>query len=198
MTHGFNKGLAATSGHIWSYNSKNPQDQGDVKSILFSSEMTDMVRKGEYGLPFACLWIWVYYLAMESCKSTWVADAVDDYIQSSEFNIVLGTQVEGDKVVTLHLFHRIALKSATNSFQTVIRKLQTEHWGVRLKTNALIETKSEKNHVVNIGRYLPDHVKAQMHRKDANRFLLEFVDNDKLANATLLNSKVNDLVTWAQ
>ena len=102
MTHGFNKGLAATSDQIWLYNGKNPQDQGDVKSILFSSEMTDMVRKGEYGLPFICLWLWVYYLAMESCKSTWVADAVDDYIQSSKFKIVLGTQLEGNKVVILH------------------------------------------------------------------------------------------------
>ena len=100
--------------------------------------------------------------------------------------------------MTLHSFHRIALKFATHSFHTVIRKLQTDHWGVRLKTNALIETKSEKNHVVDIGRYLSDHVKAQMHRKDATRFLLEFVENDKPGNATLLNSKVNNLVTWAQ
>ena len=81
MTHKFNKGLAATSNQIWSYNCENPQDQDDVKSILFSSEMTDMVRKGEYGLLFACLWLWVYYLAMESCESTRVADAVDEYIQ---------------------------------------------------------------------------------------------------------------------
>ena len=89
------------------YNGKNPQDQGDVKSILFSSEMTDMVRKGEYGLPFACLWLWVYYLAMESCESTWVADTVNDYIQSSKFKIVLGTQL----YIALHEIGRASCKA---------------------------------------------------------------------------------------
>ena len=83
----------------------------------------EMVKRGEYGLPMACLWMWVYYLTMEGCECTWVQDFVNEYIESAKFLIKLGEQVNGDNVVTTHSFHRIDCKLATNSFQTVIRRI---------------------------------------------------------------------------
>ena len=120
MTHGFNVGLGVASSEILTYDDEIPRSQGDVKRLLFLDAMTGMVKGGEYGIPMACLWMWVYYLLMEGCVSNWVENAVGDYITTAGYNIVLGTQHKGEAVASTHCFYRIGQKAATNSFQTLV------------------------------------------------------------------------------
>ena len=63
---------------------------------------------------------------------------------------------------------------ATNSFQPVCKKCLST-WGLHLKNNNLVSTSAK--HVVDIGEYLPESVKAQIHRKDGTRFVIEFAEN---------------------
>ena len=95
-------------------------------------------------------------------------DSSAEYIESANFRIKLGEQVNSDKVVTTHSFHRIDCKLATNSFQTVIHRMQDVYWGVRLKTNALLGSNldSDELHIVDIGNYIPSSIRAQIHRND--------------------------------
>ena len=80
----------------------------------------------------------------------------------------MGEQVDGDKVVTTDYFHCLGCKLATNSFQTVIHRMQDVYWGVRLKTNALLggDLDINESHIVDIGNYIPSSIRAQIHRND--------------------------------
>ena len=142
----------------------------------------------------ACLWMWVYYLSMEGCVSNWVKNAVGDYITTSGYNIVLGKQQEGKAVVSTHCFYRIGRKATTNSFQTLVRRYQKLHWGVWLKANSLVDDNSPPNEhfqVIDIGNFLWQDIKSQIHRKDSTHFMIVFHNNNEKPDAKmLLDSKV--------
>jgi len=67
--------------------------------------MTEMMKGEEYGIPMACLWVWVYYLSMEGCVSNWVENVVGGYISNAGYNIVYGAQLEREAVVSMHCFY---------------------------------------------------------------------------------------------
>ena len=86
----------------------------------------------------ACLWMWVYYLSMKGCVSNWVENAVEDYIASADYHIILGDQQEGKSVSSTYCFYRVGRKAGASSFQTQVRRYQKLHWGVYLQANKLI------------------------------------------------------------
>ena len=97
-----------------------------MKRILFGDEMVNLVKKGQYDLPMACLWFWVYFLAMEGCHSDWVVNAFTEYLDDNKFKMVLGNNLEGESAVSTHSFYRLGTKAVTNSFQTRVRKLASK------------------------------------------------------------------------
>ena len=74
----------------FSYNQKRPTTQEDVMKILFSDEITTMVRNRNFALPFALLYKWCYYLTTEGCSSNWATIATDEYIFTEQYKVVLG------------------------------------------------------------------------------------------------------------
>ena len=201
MTHGFNVGLGVASTEVLTYGGEMLRSQGDVKRLLFTDSMTKMVKGGEYGIPMACLWMWVYYLSMEGCVSNWVENAVGDYILKAGYHIVLGEQQEEKSVASTHCFYRVGRKAATNSFQTLVRRYQKLHWGVYLKANSLIadhDPPNEHFQIIDIGDFLHQNVKSQMHRKDSTRFKIGFQNDKKPDAKTLLDGRVAELLCWAE
>jgi len=75
------------------------------------------------------------------------------------------------------------------------------HWGVYLKANLLIadhDPPNEHFQIIDIGNFLHQNVKSQMHRKDSTRFKIGFQNDKKLDANTLLDGRVAQLMCWAE
>ena len=143
----------------------------------------------------------MYYLSMEGCVSNWVENTVGDYISTAGYHIVLGEQQEGKSVSSTHCFYRVGRKAVTNSFQTQVRRYQKLHWGVYLQANSLIadhDPPNERFQIIDIGDFLHQNVKSQMHRKDSTRFKIGFQNGEKPDAKTLLDERVAELLCWAE
>ena len=181
----------------FSFRNKYPSTQEDVKKILFSDEVTSMVKSGRLEEPIALLYKWGYYLTMEGCSLNWAATATSDYIKSRGYHVELGHNCEGDTEMAVHSFHRYGTKAAVNSFQTTLRRLQDRIWGVRLMTSERVDSETVGNTVVvDIGDFLPKKVKNDMRRKDGTRFKVLRLEEGEIDKMETLNRKVENLVLW--
>ena len=70
-----------------------------------------------------------------------------------------------------------------------------------MQANSLIgdsDPPNERFQIIDIGNFLHQNVKSQMHRKDSTRFKIAF-HNNKLPDAkTLLDGRVAELLFWAE
>ena len=70
-----------------------------------------------------------------------------------------------------------------------------------MKANSLVDDHAPPNEhfqLINIGDFLHQNVKSQMHRKDSTRFMIVFHNNEKPDAKALLDGNIGDLVSWAE
>ena len=103
--------------------------------ILFSDEITNMMKNCQFALPFALLYKWCYYLTTEGCRSNWATIVTDEYISNEQYKVVLGEMSSNDLGPNEHKWLCIGKKVASNSFQQVLRNKQKSVWGVTLLVN---------------------------------------------------------------
>ena len=180
----------------FSYNQKRPTTQEDVMKILFSDEITTMVRNRNFALPFALLYKWCYYLTTEGCSSNWATIATDEYILTEQYKVVLGELSSKDLRAKENKWVRIGKKIASNSFQQVLRTKQKSIWGVTLLADDRISKHQQgSTEVVDIGPYLPLVVKNDMTRKDGTKFLIKFA-SEKWSKEDGLAMRIDELHRW--
>ena len=57
---------------------------------------------------------------------------------------------------------------------------------------------NERCQIIDIGNFLHQNVKSQMHRKDSTRFKIGFQNDEKPDAKTLLDGRVAELLCWAE
>ena len=206
LTRGSTKPSAMTSKDNtevdFTFNGNSPVTQDDARSILFGTEVTDMVKKGRLEQPLALLFMWGYYLTMEGCTIPWATKATDRYIKDMNYKVVLGESCAGTRAMSFHGWRRVGTKVAVNSFQTQLRKQQKKIWGIMFEGALKVDEKANQDinnelEIVDIGAYLPHQVKADMSRLAETRFMVRRFSNKVIDAETRLKMKVEDLFDWA-
>ena len=137
-----------------------------MEAFFFSAELglrERIAKSGALELPMALVFMWGYYLTMQSCSLKWELATTKQYIEECGYNVVLGDMCAGEKSMQKHGWVRIGLKLSVNSFQTSLRTNQLKCWGVVFKGSLKIKEEKVQNdsryEIVDIGEYLPAKVK---------------------------------------
>ena len=186
----------------FAFRGRRPITQSDVTSILFGSDVTNLVKSGELDQPMALLFMWGYYLTMEGCSKKWEKETTMQYIEDENWNVILGNECVGEKSMSVHSWVRVGAKAAVNSFQTHLRIQQKKCWGVTFESSLKINegaSSDEKSDlkIVDIGEYLPVKVKSDIMRINNTKFMVKRLREEKIDRGELMRMKVSNLYGWA-